>query len=165
MHATRTSTQVQVHSHLRTERELILVQFQNLHTFPTFHHCSSPQSVACRVLHCMRVFRAGPRLDNCGNRTAHYAVCKCFVPISVNELRTVNKMHPGRKKQRRPAPDLAPSSPSYCSPHRGVGVPFPPYRGETPGEGHSSRPTLPRWGPSERKQCRARLSPVSNIVL
>ena len=123
MQATRTSTQVQVHSHLRTERELILVQFQNLHTFPTFHHCSSPQSVACRVLHCMRVFRAGPRLDNCGNRTAHYAVCKCFVPISVNELRTVNKMYPGRKKQRRPAPDLAPSSPIYC---------LPPYRGGRP---------------------------------
>ena len=123
MQATRTSTQVQVHSHLRTERELILVQSQNLHTFPTFHHCSSPQSVACRVLHCMRVFRAGPRLDNCGNRTAHYAVCKCFVPISVNELRTVNKMHPGRKKQRRPAPDLAPSSPIYG---------LPPYRGGSP---------------------------------
>ena len=122
MHATRTSTQVQVHSHLRTERELILVQFQNLHTFPTFHHCSSPQSVACRVLHCMRVFRAGPRLDNCGNRTAHYAVCKCFVPISVNELRTVKRMRPGHE-QRRPAPDLAPSSPIYC---------LPPYRGGSP---------------------------------
>ena len=134
MHATRTSTQVQVHSHLRTERELILVQFQNLHTSPTFHHCSSPQSVACRVLHCMRVFRAGPRLDNCGNRTAHYAVCKCFVPISVNELRTVNKMYPGRKKQRRPAPDLAPSSPIYCLPIEGWESHFPlqggdPWRG------------------------------------
>ena len=123
MQATRTSTQVQVHSHLRTERELILVQSQNLHTFPPFHHCSSSQNVAYRVLHCMRVFRAGPRLDNCGNRTAHYAVCKCFVPISVNELRTVNKMYPGRKKQRRPAPDLAPSSPIYC---------LPPYRGGSP---------------------------------
>jgi len=130
MHATRTSTQVQVHSHLRTERELILVQFQNLHTFPTFHHCSSPQSVACRVLHCMRVFRAGPRLDNCGNRTAHYAVCKCFVPISVNELSTVNKMHPGRKKQRRPAPDLAPSSPNLLSPPiEGWESHFPPTGG------------------------------------
>ena len=141
MHATRTSTQVQVHSHLRTERELILVQFQNLHTFPTFHHCSSPQSVACRVLHCMRVFRAGPRLDNCGNRTAHYAVCKCFVPISVNELRTVNKMYPGRKKSSGDRRQTWPPPPQFIvSPHRGVGVPFPPYRGETPGEGHSSRP-------------------------
>ena len=135
MHATRTSTQVQVHSHLRTERELILVQFQNLHTFPTFHHCSSPQSVACRVLHCMRVFRAGPRLDNCGNRTAHYAVCKCFVPISVNELRTVNKMHPGRKSSGDRRQTWPPPPQFIVSPHIGVGVPFPPLQGGDPWRG------------------------------
>ena len=135
MHATRTSTQVQVHSHLRTERELIHVQFQNLHTFPTFHHCSSPQSVACRVLHCMRVFRAGPRLDNCGNRTAHYAVCKCFVPISANELRTVNKMHPGRKSSGDRRQTWPPPPQFIVSPHRGVGVPFPPLQGGDPWRG------------------------------
>ena len=44
------------------------------------------------------------------------------------------------------------------SPQKGVGVPLPPHRGETSGEGYSSRPTLPRWGPNDRKQCRARLS-------
>ena len=65
-----------------------------------------------------------------------------------------------RRKQRRPAPDLAPSSPIFClPPKKGVGVPLPPHRGETSGEGYSSRPTLPRWGPNDRKQCRARLSP------
>ena len=137
MHATRTSTQVQVHSHLRTERELIHVQFQNLHTFPTFHHCSSPQSVACRVLHCMRVFRAGPRLDNCVNRTAHHvvvAVYKCFVLTSVNELRTVKRMRPGRE-QRRPAPYLAPSSPIYCLPPYRGGSPISPLQGGDPWRG------------------------------
>src|SRR6056300_1614991 len=129
MQATRTSTQVQVHSHLRTERELILVQFQNLHTFPTFHHCSSPQSVACRVLHCMRVFRAGPRLDNCGNRTAHYAVCKCFVPISVNELRTVNKMHPGRKSSGDRRQTWPPPPQVIAPPIEGWESHFPPTGG------------------------------------
>jgi hypothetical protein len=44
--------------------------------------------------------------------------------------------------------------------YRGGGSRSPPRCedtwGGTPGGGHPPRPTFPRWGPNDRKQCRAR---------
>ena len=85
--------------------------------------------------------------DSNVQRASYYTVCKCFVLTRVSELFSSKEAAPTRTTVSPP-------------PEEGVPLqhPFPPHRGQTPGEGYWSRPTLSRWGPSDQKQCRARPS-------